>query len=216
MTALPVPRPPRTWRDQAAYLCRRAWWMEICGYQAIYRYVFRRPRVPPGATGFTYHQPVLALLLAFIGVSAVEMVVVDLLVRRWESVRIGLLALSIWGLVWMVGLLFGMLTRPHAVGPQGIRVRSGSEIDIPLDWDAVSAVTRVRRAAQDKQPTVTVDDNGTRTLHLRMQNEANLEIELTRTVAARLPSGTETVARVELYADQPQAFLDAVARHRPR
>jgi hypothetical protein len=69
--------------------------------------------------------------MTFIGVSAVEFVVVDLLVRRWPTVRISLLALGIWGLVWMFGLLFGFLTRPHAVGPAGIRVRSGPRSTSP-------------------------------------------------------------------------------------
>ena len=59
-------------------------------------------------------------MIVFIAVSAVELMAVDLIVRRWPSVRIPLLVLSIWGLVWMLGFLFGMLTRPHAVGPEGI------------------------------------------------------------------------------------------------
>jgi hypothetical protein len=38
---------------------------------------------------------VLAILIAFIAVSAVEVVVVDLIVRRWANIRIPLLILSV-------------------------------------------------------------------------------------------------------------------------
>ena len=190
---------------------RRATMMEIRGYQSIYRFVFRRPGCRAGAVGFSYHQPVLAILIVLVSVSAIELVVVDVIVRRWTAVRIPLLILGVWGLVYMLGLLFGMLTRPHAVGPDGIRVRSGSEVDIPLAWDDVYSVARRTRATQEKQPKVTVDDAGNATLHLRMQNETNIDVGLERPIRVRLPHGTETVSGINLYADDPKAFMNEVS-----
>ena len=213
MTTTTVARHRRTWWQFAGYLARRALVMELHGYQNIYRFVFRRPRVPAGAAGYSYHQPVLAILIVFIVVSAVEMVVVDVIVRRWTYVRVPLLALSIWGLVFMLGLLFGMLVRPHAVGPDGIRLRNGSEVDIPIGWDDVESVTRRRNVIQEKQPKVTMDADGQATLHMRVQNETNIEIQLERAMPLRLPHGTETARRVHLYADDPAAFLNEVRRY---
>lgn len=195
------------------YLAKRALLFEVHGYQSIYRFVCRRPRVPAGATAFSYHQPVLAVLIVFVGLSAVELVAVDLIVRRWESVRIPLLVLGAWGLVWMIGMLFGLLTRPHAVGPDGIRLRDGAEAEIVLPWDDVASVAIRKRTVQDKQPRVSVDDRGQATLHLRVANETNLEVELERPVRLRLPHGTETVSRAAYYADDPKGFLAEVRRH---
>lgn len=62
---------------------------------------------------------------------------------------------------------------------------------------------------------MTLDDQGRSTLHLRVQHETDVEIALTRPVPVRLPQGTETVDRVHLHADDPRAFVDAVARTRP-
>lgn len=112
----------------------------------------------------------------------------------------------------MIGLLFGMLVRPHAVGPDGIRVRSGSEIDLPLTRHDIYAVALRKRSVQDKQPRVTVDEQGEATLHLRIMNETNLEIRLEQRMPLRLPSGTETVGHVAIYADDPQAFLAEARR----
>ena len=200
------------WRF-VGYLARRALLMEIRGYQSIYRFLFRRPKVPAGAVGFSYYQPVFAILIVFVAVSAVEMVVVDLIVRRWAHIRIPLLILSVWGLIYMLGFLFGMLTRPHAIGPTGIRARYGPEIDIPLLWDDIESVTRRKHTLQNKQPKVSVDEDGEATLHLRMQNETNIEVELRAPIVVRLPQGPETVSKVTLYADDSQAFMNEVGRH---
>ena len=192
---------------------RRAVMLEIWGYLSIFRFAFRRPKVPSGARAFTYHRPVMPLLMVFIVVSAIELVVVDVLVRRWPPVRITMLALGIWGLVWMFGMLFGFLTRPHAVGPDGIRLRSGAELDIPLRWEQIEAVTRHKRTSQDKQPQVSTDEHGNRTLHLHMQNETTVQLRLRRPVTVRLPRRPETVSRIELFVDKPEAFVNEAAKH---
>ena len=213
MTSTTTSRPKRTWWQFAGYLAKRATLMEIRGYQSIYRFLFRRPKVPAGAEGFSYHQPILAIMIVFIVVSVVEVVVVDRIVSRWTYIRIPLLIISIWGLVWMLGFLFGMLVRPHSVGADGIRVRYGSEVDIPVAWNDIHSVIRGKQAVQDKQPKVTIDDNGVATLHLRIQNETNIEVQLVRPVPLKLPHGTETISTVKLYADDPKRFMDAVRGH---
>jgi hypothetical protein len=208
---VPTEQPTR-W-ETLRYWVRRLWMMEVWGYLSILRFVLRRPKVPRGAEAFTYHQPVLPLLLVFIVVSAIELVVVDVLVRRWESVRLTLLVLGVWGLVWMFGLLFSFLTRPHAVGPDGIRLRSGAELDLPLRWEEVEAVTRRKRTAQDKQPVFTVDADGTRTLHLHVQEQTNVRIALRSPVTARLQRSEHAASSIDVWVDQPEAFVDAARRH---
>jgi hypothetical protein len=74
--------------------------------------------------------------------------VVDLIVRRWAYIRIPVLILSVWGLIYMLGFLFGMLTRPHAIGPVGIQARYGPEIDIPLSWDDIDSWPRAGTASR--------------------------------------------------------------------
>jgi hypothetical protein len=140
-------------------------------------------------------------------------VAVDLIVRRWPVVRIALLVLSLWGLVWMFGLLFGMLTRPHAVGPDGLRLRYGSEIDIAVPWDEVHVVSRRSRTRPEKEPQVVVDERGEATLHLRVGDETNIEIRLEGPREVRLPQGRRTVSRITLHVDDPRAFMDEVRRH---
>ena len=206
------PRPSSVWA-RIRYFARRAWEIELGVWVSLYRFVFRRPRVPPGATGFRYHSPILTVLIVFIVLSAIEIPIVDLITHPWPWLRIPLLIAGIWGVTWMLGLLLGFITRPHAVGPEGIRVRSGAEIDIDLPWAVVERVVRSKDVAE-KAPKVEMGEHG-RTLALRMQDETNILVVLERPVDVRLPKGAETVDAVRLWVDDPDGFMSAVRTHIP-
>ena len=124
-----------------------------------------------------------------------------------------LLILGGWGLIWLIGLLLGVLTRPHAVGPDGVRVRFAADVDIPVSWEDVYSVGRRRRTRKDGEPALIVDDDGSATLHVRVGDETNLEIVLERDVTVRTTRGPAVVRRIALYADDPKAYLDEVRRH---
>lgn len=106
----------------------------------------------------------------------------------------------------MFGMLCGMLTRPHAIGPKGLRVRDSTEVDLDLPWEVVHAVEQRTVTIQDKTAKVTVDD-GRRTFSLRMQKETNIEVELEEPLRLRLPHGVETIDKVAFYVDDPKAFM---------
>ncbi|MEU4014503.1 hypothetical protein AB0E56_04480 [Microbacterium sp. NPDC028030] len=194
-------------------LLHRALIAELRVYSSIGRAIARRPAVPAGGTGIGYHRPVLTVLLIFIVLSAVEIPILDLIVHPWPAVRIPILILGIWGLTWMLGLLCAMLLRPHAVGPDGMHVRSGLEVDVFVPWEAVASVAISKRVDEPKRPRVTVSDKGAEYAE-RMQDETNIEIELERPLAVRLPGlaprgGQHEVTSIRLWADEPRAFLDA-------
>lgn len=197
----------------------RALRMELGIYAAIGRAIARRPAVPAGASGFRYDAPVRTILIVFIVLSAVEIPIIDLIVHPWPAVRIGLLILGIWGLTWMIGLLCAYLMRPHTVGPHGIRVREGLEIDIDLPWDDIAAVARAPRTDEPKSPRIDGPE-GTRVLSLRMQDATNVEITLEGLTTVRLPGlaprgGAHAVSTVRLWVDDVEGFLHAVRHHIP-
>ncbi|MDF2555656.1 MAG: hypothetical protein K0R60_1551 [Microbacterium sp.] len=200
-------------RARIAKLARAAWRAEIGVWKSLYRWLFRRPRVPLGASGFSYHSPVLTILVIFIVLSAVEIPIVDLIVHDWPWVRIPLLAAGIWGVTWMIGLLLGFLTRPHAVGPDGIRARSGAEVDIDLPWETVASVEKTLDVLE-KAPKIRDEPHG-RTLALRMQNETNVLVILERPVVVHLGDTAREVDAVRLWVDDPDGFMTAVRTHIP-
>ena len=194
-------------------MLHRALIAELRVYSSIGRAIVRRPAISAGATGIGYHRPVLTILFIFIGLSAVEIPIFDLIVHQWPVVRITMLILGIWGVTWMLGYLFAMLMRPHTVGPDGIRVRSGLEIDVPVPWEVIASVAINRRVDEPKQPRIVEKEVGAEYAE-RMQNETNLEIELEHPFVVHLPGlapkgGEHQVTSIRLWADDPRAFLDA-------
>lgn len=196
------------WRRIGGFL-KRVVTVEVRIYESIWRFVARRPAIERGGAGFGYHRPVLTVLWIFIGLSAFEIPIIDLIVHRWPAVRIAMLVLGIWGVTWMIGLLCAMLTRPHTVGPSGVRVRQGLELDVPLGWDDIASIAIVRHVDQPKSPRVADE-----VLSLRQQNETNVEIELERPTSVRLPGrgprgGAHRVRTVRFWADDPKVLLAA-------
>jgi hypothetical protein len=212
-----VPRPRASfWKRMGSFLTR-ALMMELSIYASIARFVARRPAVPRGAAGFSFHKPVLAILIIFIALSAVEVPIIDLIVHPWPAVRIPFLVLGIWGVTWMFGLLCCYLIRPHTVGPDGIQVRAGLEIDLALGWDDIASVARNARNDEPKSPKI-VETDGSRTLLLRMNNETNVEIEFEQPTVLRLPGhgaagGEQTLTAIRIWVDEPQEFMDEVRKH---
>jgi len=199
---------------RVARVARAAWRMEKGVWVSLFRFVFRRPRVPEGASAFAYHAPVRSLLVILLVLSAIEIPVVDLIVHPWPWVRIPLLIAGIWGVTWMLGLLLGFLTRPHAVGPAGIRARAGAEIDVDLPWELIGSVERSPSTAQHA-PLVEDDAVLGPTLSLRMQDEANILITLERPVTRKIRGEQRTFAAVRLWTDDVPGFLAAVRTHIP-
>lgn len=226
MTTTPAPTPAPTAAVAARPARRiprliailwRALKVELLLYASTARAIARRPAVPRGAEGFGYHQQTLSVLVIFAMLSAVELVVVDLIVHRWPAVRLPLLILGIWGVLWMVGLICNHLVRPHTVGPAGIRVRNGLDLDLALPWELVDSVALRTVSVEPKTPRLTTGDDGT-TLSIRVSEATNVEIDLLAPTVVRLPGssakgGPHEIVRVRLWADDSDALLAAARRH---
>ena len=115
----------------------------------------------------------------------------------------------------MLGFLFGMLTRPHAIGPAGIQPATAPRSTSRSPGDDIESVD----PTQARSPEQTTEGHGGRrreaTLHLRMQNETSIEVQLRGPIEVRLPHGPETMSKVTVYADDPDAFMKEVRRARP-
>lgn len=201
---------------RAARLLWRFAVLELRLYGSLLRWVTRRPDIPVGAAGFGYDARTRLLLVVFIVVSAVEVVALDLILHRWPAVRLPLLVVGIWGVVWMLGLLATHLVRPHTVGPHGARVRDGMDLDLDLPWDVVHAVGR-RTQTHDEKPPRIIEEEGGRVLVVAVSNETNLQVTLEQPMVLPLPGlpgvRGEAVTKVRFWADDPRAYLDEVRRH---
>lgn len=193
-------------------LVRRAVAFEVNLYRSLFRWVTRRPDVPPGAAAFPYVGAIATLLWAFVIVSAIELVAVHLLLP-WETIRLVADLLGLWGLVWMLGLTANLNVHPHLVNGSGVHIRYGHSTDIVVPLDAIAGVAgKLRSPASSKTIQLDREERGT-VLSVVMGGQTNVELTLGRPLGVPLRKGPETVVAIRFHADDARGL---VARVRER
>ena len=172
----------------------------------------RRPDLGgPGDEHFTYAKAVTPVMWLWIFASAAEVPLVHLLVP-WEGVRFVLPLASVWGLIWMVGLLASLYVYPHLLGP----------------GDAVGAVRRLpqhhaalgRRRLPHPQATGpglsvwTLQPRETESgldLQVGVSGQVNVHARLRRPTVVTTAKGPMEVVELS-FADDPQTLVSHARR----
>jgi hypothetical protein len=220
-------------------IARGAWALlvlELKLYRSLLLWALRRrPGVRPGVTPIGYAQLVTPMMGLWIFASALEIPLVHVL-TPWHSVRIALLVVAVWGLVWMVGLLAAIRIHPHLVDDERIRIRYGATVDVAVPWEAVSVVhlreadwpSSVRTLQWGPEVGTEVGtDEGSRTdrepstrLAVAVGARTNLVLELRRPVVVPIKGmlgsrGKRTVTEVSLWVDEPRQAAALLRRRLP-
>jgi hypothetical protein len=187
---------------------------ELRLYRSLFRWVTRRPAVPrSGSEPFGYARAVTPVMWLWIFASAVEIPVFHLIVP-WDTVRLVVLVVSVWGLAWMVGFLASLSVHPHLLDRAGLRVRHGATVDIRVPWTAVASVGVTRRdpgsSIRTLQPRET--ERGV-DLQVAVSGEVNVHAVLHRPMTVQTPTGGLEITELSFLADDPRALV-ATARKR--
>jgi hypothetical protein len=120
------------------------------------------------------------------------------------------LALGVWGLLWMIGLFASLKVHPHVVGAAGLRVRMGASIDLTVPWSEVDTVRKAYRTLPSSK-SVQIERDGDRTvLNLPTSSQTSVDVRLRRPLGLALPKGpSEPADELRLYADDPDALVRA-------
>ena len=183
---------------------------EVALYVALTRWLLRRPDVPAGATPWGYARLVTPVLWLWIFGSATEVVVVHV-ITPWTGVRLTLLVIGIWGLVWMLGLLASYRVYPHLADATGLRVRLGKHADVLVPWTAITSAAAVDRdlpstlrTFQPRETAAGVD------LQVGVSGRCNVTIRLSEPVTVEVKGEPLDVTAVTVHADEPRALVAAV------
>lgn len=201
-------------RSDAPSLAKRAITFELGIWLSLYRLITRRPRVAPGAEWFGYAKAVEPVIWVFIVVSAIEVVVVHLLLP-WPVVRTIALILGAWGLTWMVGMLASVKVNVHQLSPAGIRIRYGGSVDVTVPWEAVQSIRPYRQDLPSSR-TVQLDQTSDGTvLKIGVSSQTNVHIRLRQPITVRLPKGEQTIVELRCYADDSREFVTRARTYFP-
>lgn len=176
-------------------------------WTGMIRGLSRQPDIPTGATAFTHHRALAPARWTLVGLLVVETAVVHLLVPS-SPVRLTLLLLGLYGLIWLVGYLLGSgFARPHLLEPHRVVLRRGLTTDIVIPLDAVAQVG-ARRHHRAGTATIQVDG---RTLSLVDNGGTGIEIvfstPLLVTIPRRRPVEIDTI---RAWVDEPVAMTAAI------
>jgi hypothetical protein len=120
--------------------------------------------------------------------------------------RYSLVVLSVWGLLWMLGLLASLRTNPHVVSGAGLRLRSGFQFDASIPWEQIFAI-RHRRSSAHRKLHVEHNQSGA---SVALQRASNLEVVFREPLPADFLDGRQPrVDTIHFYADNPSALLAA-------
>ena len=188
--------------------------LEVTLYLALVRWVTRRPDIPAGTTPIGYSRLVAPMLWLWIFGSATEVVVLDVLLSRWWTpLRIPLLVVGVWGLVWMLGMMSAYRARPHLLGESSLQVRDGIHARVVVPLDRIASVRSVDHELPGLLKSVHVDGEGDAAILLiGVGSRTNLELVLTGPTTLETPHGPTTVARLGLWVDEPRQVADVLRR----
>lgn len=188
----------------------RLWW-------ALIRWATRRGAVA-GET-FRYDASLRPILYAAVALVVVEGAAVEFVVAgltsgmTWVWVS---LAIHLYAVIGLLGLLAGFATRPHTVTREAVVLRDGVFREIRVPVDAVAGV-RVRRRQMFGRSGLRVDEgvvvmcHGDATLRIELNPETPLR------VITRVGRPREEILTLDVTADDPAAMAHAIrtARGRP-
>jgi hypothetical protein len=117
--------------------------------------------------------------------------------------------LSVYGLLWMVGMLAGLRVHAHVVEGAGLRVGNGVAVDVVLAWDQTAAV-RPRLRSLEGMRNIQVHDV---VLSLGVGSQTTVDVVLREPVVLPVrASGGEPVPELRLHADEARGLVARV-RH---
>jgi hypothetical protein len=148
--------------------------------------------------------PVLAL---WIFGSAVEIPVAHLLIP-WHGLRIAVLILGVWGLLWMIGLLAGLRSYPHLLDTESLRVRNGPMHDIPIPLAAIARVSSRESSLPSSIWVLQVEttDAGIH-LNVAVSGQVNVHVALRLPLPVVTRKGPMTITAISFWADEPRPLV---------
>ncbi|KZE98613.1 hypothetical protein A2J03_13380 [Rhodococcus sp. EPR-157] len=184
-------------------------------YRSLLRWVSGRgPFVDDGFEVFTAEHGTLTTPVAFGIAGVIEIVAVHFLVP-WPWLQWTLLAVSVWGLLAVAGVLAHHRMHPHATNATTLTLKTAGQTvaDIPRATVVGAAVHRrygVVAAAIDRGR-----------LFLPTQDGTNVDIELSHPVDVAVPAPLAkwrmqgSVRRLSVQVDDPMALVRALTRAAP-
>jgi hypothetical protein len=181
---------------------------ELKVFEGLWLLIRRRDNVPDGATVLRYGANVRLMLVVCGILSVIEIAVVELLVP-WYWLRMVLLGLTVYGIVWVFGFLGALRRQPHYATRQELVLCFGHLHRLRVD---LTAVKQIRMATQSGiKKTVLVADGA---VSLTVFGGTSAVAELADGSSVDIDGRTtEGLTEIRFDVDDPSAAVTDIKRH---
>lgn len=188
---------------------------EIALYRSLARWLTRRRDVPAGATAIGYSQLSAPMMWLWIFGSAVEVVVAEVVLRSigagWaDLVRLPVLLLGIWGLLWMLGQLAASQVRPHLLTSDSLRIRNGTRAWVDVPRESIAHARATEHEYEGVMKTLHHHDD---LLLVGVNVRTNVELELQDVTTVETSQGARSALRIGFWADDPRSTASLLKPH---
>ncbi|SLM99322.1 hypothetical protein [Brevibacterium yomogidense] len=187
---------------------------EILLWVSAARWVARRPLVPAGGRGFTFHCHERPILLAFAGLGLVEIALVHWLLP-WPVAQIIALVLGVMGVLWVLGFLASLSTRPHYVTDGTLAVRVDAHTMIHLDRSRIATATpALNHSTEDGVRIGRSPDGEGEAVSIVRHGQTNVSVSLEHGTALDVPGhGVLNIKRLSFWVDGAEALCALLQRN---
>ncbi|TAK36545.1 MAG: hypothetical protein EPO21_02240 [Chloroflexota bacterium] len=174
-------------------------------------WLFRRGRLQEDKFRYNKRSPVGVLLIVVVITSPMELLLFELLIP-WGWLRWVLLVAAVYMLVWAFGFYASIVTLPHKLEANGLRLRYGTFADALIPYEEIAALELKRLKPPKGRDGLCVarDENAA---YLTVGGRTDLTLHLR---AAHLVQGlfrpTPPVTTVHLSADEPERLARELER----
>jgi len=189
-----LPRP-------VAFLVRQ----EFRIFGALVGGIRRHRDAAPGDRLLAYGGRLRGILGSMIGISIVELAIVEFLVP-WTWLRWTFLILGVYGLIWVLGFAASAYTRPHLLDAERLRLRMTIFADIAVPLGTLSQVGGGGIASHQRGV-----EAGDGKLAVSVLGLSNMSLTFAEPVEVNCgKAGRHAVRNVRFYVDDPEAATAAI------
>jgi hypothetical protein len=197
---------------RASRITKHALVFELNIYKSLLRWLSRRPSIPAGFEPVGYAKLATPVVALWIFGSALELPLVHVLVP-WHGVRVSLLAIGLWGLLWMLGVLAGLRSYPHLLGQDVLRIRNGAMHDVEVPWRAIEGVSTREQFLPSSMWVLQAQETEQGThLNVGVSGQVNVHLRLGEQLTVHTRKGPMVVSGVSLWADEPRDLAARIRR----
>ena len=174
---------------------------------ALFRWTFRRVALVDNEFGYHRRSIMRAILPLVLVTSPIELLVVHILASAlspWGWVKWALLALGLYAIFWLLGFYASLVTLPHSLREDGLRLRYGAFAHGFIPYRNIASVERASRRAPRSGDGLQTSPRGDE-IYISISGKTDLTLRLhTPQTVQGLFRTAGPAATIHLAADEPK------------